>query len=49
MVVIKVKAVAAELQITVAGFQLLVYEVPSTEESCSSTEDEDCPKAARRS
>jgi len=50
MVVIKAKAVAAELQIYwVPGFQLLVYEVTSTEESCSSTEDKDCPKASRRS
>lgn len=33
----------------VPGLQLLVYEVPTTEESCSSTEDEDRPKASRRS
>ena len=33
----------------IPGFQLLVHEVPSTEEPCSSTKDEDCPKASRRS
>ena len=33
----------------VPGLQPLVYEVPSTEESCSSTEDEDCQKVSRRS
>ena len=33
----------------VPGFQLLVYDVPSKEESCSLTEDKDRSKASRRS
>ena len=47
MIIIKAKAMAAELQII--GFQLLVYKLPSPEEPCSLTEDENRTKAPRRS
>ena len=33
----------------VPGLQPVVYEVPSMEESCSLTEEKDCPKVSRRS
>ena len=32
----------------VPGLQPVVYEVPSMEESCSLTEEKDCPKVSRR-